>query len=88
MSQGNQIRYSLARLYDEEKNTKAFSYNPFLRAIGLLGATGWELVSYQIASGGSSVGYFNRDEKIAVFKRQILVGRPVDDIKLTEFILP
>jgi hypothetical protein len=88
MSPEKQCTDTLAQV--DGKEAKIFSYNPFRRAVALLGAAGWEMVSSQTASGGSDVrgGTMNWGEKIAVFKRPVVAGRAVDDAKLTELVVP
>jgi hypothetical protein len=73
--------YALARL------DKPLNFNPFLRAIGLLGAAGWELVSIQHGTnnsiGGEYEGSIIWDKCIAYFKRPSIPGRPVSEPKLS-----
>lgn len=62
-------------------------YNPFSKAIGLLGLAGWELVSVQ--HGNSYGGQSSRNEdailwnnQIAYFKRPVIPGRAINEPKL------
>jgi hypothetical protein len=65
---------------------EAVTYNPFTRAMGLLGGAGWELVSVQY--GNKSGWEINDDALIksnraAYFKRPVMTGRAVDEPKLS-----
>ena len=65
-------------------HAKGYDYNPWSRALGELGAAGWELVSVQHGNkraGTSSKGLI-LDHAVAYFKRPIQPGRPIDEPKL------
>lgn len=84
--QGQMIRVPLSTLEEP------IDFHPFGRAIGLLGARGWELVSTQYGSAvgpdldapGSmrEGGYIRWDNRVAFFKRPVVEGRAVDEPKL------
>jgi len=72
---------------------KLLPYDPFAKAMGLLGGVGWELVSVQdgkvaISQSGESARFAERWEtlswrnKVAYFKRRVVAGRAVDEPKL------
>ncbi|MGE5071986.1 MAG: hypothetical protein ACM3MF_01045 [Anaerolineae bacterium] len=88
MSPDKQCTDILAKI--DGKEARAFGYNPFRRAMALLGAAGWEMISYQTASGGTDggTGHINWGEKIAVFKRRVVAGRVVDDANLAGLVVP
>lgn len=67
------------------KNAKVWTYNPFRRAIGVLGSSGWELISVQHAnwSGAYRNDCWTSNYDIdAYFKRPVKQGRRVDEPKL------
>jgi len=66
----------------ESKNAKVWIYNPFRRAIGLLGSSGWELVSVQHAEFSATSSWLNDRNIAAYFKRPVKQGRRVDEPKL------
>jgi hypothetical protein len=71
------IRYYTldGHLYTELSNAdKGISYNPFSRAMAILGANGWELVSIHIGDYDDSWGH-----KVAFLKRLIISGRKVNE---------
>jgi hypothetical protein len=84
--QGEMLRVQLTTL------NEPVDFHPFGRAVGLLGARGWELVStqYGISIGpdpdapGSmrEGGYIRWDNRMAFFKRPVVEGRAVDEPKL------
>jgi len=67
----------------EGKNMKIWGYDPFAKAMGLLGVAGWELVSLESEPGASDSG-----KRVAVFKRPVQSGRAVDEPKLTDLLKP
>ena len=79
----------LQRLSDLETPSE---FNPFVRAMGLLGGFGWELVSVQYGNLAFSFGGFSKEEyrwdtlsqgnRVAYFKRRVLSGRAVNEPKL------
>lgn len=76
---GDTIFHNLAD-YD-----KPLPFNPFNKAMGLLGAAGWELVSIQHGpytgiGGGLGIIW---DNCVAYFKRPSIPGRAVNDPKLS-----
>jgi hypothetical protein len=64
---------------------QAVAFNPFKKAMALLGMRGWELVSVQQASFGGrtrsddSVSY---DQRVAYFKRPVVAGRSESEPEL------
>ena len=84
---GSQKRIPLA-------NPKEYmTFNPFYKAFGQLGASGWELVSIQHSSewtdgpdqkaiGEPVRSWLRGDNAFAYFKRLSMPGRPVDQPKL------
>lgn len=69
-------------------------YNPYYKAVGLVGGAGWELVSVEMARGfawtddeGREVMPYNTGmrpmARSAYFKRLVVVGRNVDEPALT-----
>ena len=67
------------------------SINPFFKATGLLGGSGWEMVSMQhgnVYGGGGSVQWDKGnyalvlDNKVAFFKRSVTPGRGVAEPQL------
>ena len=77
---GQEIYQQLATLEDFTP------YNPFTKAMGLLGGAGWELVSVQY--GNKSGLEINEDALIrsnqaAYFKRPVVAERAVDEPKLS-----
>ena len=82
---GGEIFLSLAKL------DAPLDYNPFSKAMGFLGANGWELVSVQHGNkygGGGQMGWSSSeyaigwDNRVAYFKRPIVKGRAVDEPKI------
>jgi len=77
----NGVRFrTLAEL--EGANMKLWTgANPFDQATALLGAAGWELVSYQHGTKGydGMLVWFHRS---AMFKRPVQSGRAVEDFDL------
>ena len=73
-----------------QNELQPLQFNPFSKAMGLLGAAGWELVSVQYgivnpgtsAYGGSEGGYIRWDNRFAYFKRSIVAGRAINEPKL------
>jgi hypothetical protein len=71
---------------------KPLPYNPWGKALGILGGFGWELVSVQygnVVSGGVRVlGWdyeeptLNRQSRVAYLKRPSISGRATDEPKL------
>lgn len=69
------------------------AFNPFVRAMGMLGGMGWELVSVQYGNLEFSLGGFSKEEyrwdtlshnnRVAYFKRRAVSGRAVNEPKLT-----
>ena len=87
---GNVVSEQLPKLLPENK-LQPTKFNPYAKAMGLLGAAGWELVSVQHGNrywaGGGQVGSTEVNglvwvNKSAYFKRPILPGRAVDKPKL------
>jgi hypothetical protein len=85
------IRYynSSGGIYYKLADTdKLISFNPFDKALSLLGSNGWELVSVQFGNRNESgseyhdSGYIRWDNRVAYLKRPILPGRSVDEPKL------
>lgn len=62
------------RLFNDLRKATPDMFNT---AFGLLGATGWELVSVQ--NGWSSFGGIKKDEIVAYFKRPFLEGRNIEE---------
>ncbi len=63
------------------------TYGAFGKAMGLLGAAGWELVSVQHGNKyGGQIPYQQHgliwDNRVAYFKRPVVPGRAVDEPKL------
>jgi hypothetical protein len=66
------------------------AFNPFEKALSLLGINGWELVSIQFGNyiDPNATVTYNRsgvirwDNKVAYLKRPVLQGRKVDEPKL------
>ncbi len=57
----------------------------FGKALGRLGALGWELVSIQHSPGGGGNGdsiYMSFSIRVAYFKRPVVAGRAVNEPKL------
>jgi hypothetical protein len=63
-------------------------FNPWRKALALLGAAGWELVSVQLGNLAMSLGHLGHEykwdtlswsNKIAYLKRPVMSGRPVDE---------
>ena len=80
-SDGRSIFQQLSALGDK------LSFNPWRRALGLLGGAGWELVNVQHgnASTGTAINWQNTliwDNRVAYLKRRVLPGRAVDEPKL------
>jgi hypothetical protein len=71
-----------------EIDKQFFPLNPFEKALGGLGAMGWELVSIDYGltnslNGGINIGFnVNTNNAIAFFKRPVESGRAVDEPKL------
>lgn len=67
-------------------NASPIGFDPFLKAMALLGTFGWELVSVQHGNGsngtGSSWHSLEWDNAVAYFKRPVISGRAVDEPKL------
>jgi hypothetical protein len=67
------------------KRRREWDYNPWEKAIALLGTAGWELVMVQHANlagdmgGGGTVAW---EDCIAYFKRPVLPGRSIYEPKL------
>jgi hypothetical protein len=61
---------------------RAWNYNPWHAAIGLLGMAGWELVGAQYGTypfaDGPGAGRLYRRSGSAFFKRPVMTGRPID----------
>jgi hypothetical protein len=77
---GGEIFHNLANL------DKPLPFNPFVKAMGLLGAGGWELVSIQHGNawtGMQTSGWLKWDNCVAYFKRPSIPGRAVNDPKLS-----
>ena len=60
-----------------ELDKEIFDFNPFSRAMGLLGAAGWELITMQHGYGPDNS--LRLDNKIAYFKRPVVEGRAVEE---------
>ncbi len=82
---GEEIFLELARLGFAE----TLPFNPFSRAMGLLGAAGWELASVQHGTlvATSTVTDFHWEtlswgNRVAYFKRPVETGRAVNEPKL------
>jgi hypothetical protein len=74
---GDILSYRLSEL------AKGLPFNPFMKAMGLLGAGGWELVSIQHANTvGDWIAWSNR-VRVAYFKRPSVPGRAVNEPKLS-----
>ena len=77
---GDEIYHRLANL------DKSLPFNPFNKAMALLGAAEWELVSIQYGIstyiGEPQGGFLKWDNCIAYFKRPSIPGRAVNDPKL------
>jgi len=62
---------------------KPIPYDPFVKAMGLLGGMGWELVTVQhgeYAGGMSADNYSIRyDNRTAYFKRRVMQGRRANE---------
>ena len=87
---GDAVSKQLPELLPENQ-IRPTKFNPFSKAMGLLGAAGWELVSVQhgnrYSHGGGQVSTVEENglvwtNKSAYFKRPILPGRAVDGPKL------
>ena len=59
-----------------------FAFDPWLKAIGLLGGCGWELVTVKIGSTSNHHDSLLLDNQIAYFKRPVVSNRPIDDVEL------
>jgi hypothetical protein len=70
---------SVMNIKIESLKPKGWSYNPWNRAISLLGVGGWELVNIQ---HGSAPSVINMSNAVAYFKRPIQPGRRVDEPKI------
>jgi hypothetical protein len=80
---GDVTKVTLASISD------VISYNPFDKAMALLGGAGWEIVSvqhgtalYTTGMGSYMGGKLHWDNIIAYFKRPVIAGRTVDQPKL------
>jgi hypothetical protein len=71
---------------------QSFPYDPWLKAIGLLGGSGWELVTVTIRSDPERHQSLLLDDQSAYFKRPVITGRPIDDVELnfqlSQVVLP
>ncbi len=77
--------YTISRIKGNE--AKAWPYNPWERAFGLLGAAGWELVAahhglYAEPKFGYYAGSIHLGNAVAYFKRPVQPWRGVDEPKL------
>ena len=64
---------------------QAMAFNPFKKAMAILGLRGWELVSVQQASFGTrtrSDGSASYDQRVAYFKRPMIAGRSESEPEL------
>jgi hypothetical protein len=64
---------------------QAIAFNPFKKAMAVLGLRGWELVSVQQASFGArarSDGSVSYDQRVAYFKRPVVAGRSESEPEL------
>ena len=59
-------------------------FNPWRKALALLGAAGWELVSVQHGLGGSAYLPYglSPENRVAYLKRRVKPGRRVDEPEL------
>jgi hypothetical protein len=79
-------QHAFRRLSESQgKGAKAWAYNPWERALGLLGLAGWEMVHVQhgvyiLNMGGG--GQLLPDNCVAYFKRPVLAGRGVREPEL------
>jgi hypothetical protein len=75
---GDQIFHKMANL------DRSLPFEPFVKAMGLLGAAGWELVSIQHRIDTTiTAGWMRWNNCVAYFKRPSLPGRAVNDPKLS-----
>ncbi len=80
--------YPIRQLSNLERDGRLWRTNPINDAMGILGAYGWELVTVQHGSppthqgfGGGVISWTNM---VAYFKRPVIAGRPIDDVRLEQ----
>ena len=58
---------------------QSIAFDPWLKAIGLPGGSGWVLVTIKIGSTSNRHDALLLDDQIAYTKRPVIPGRPIDD---------
>jgi hypothetical protein len=67
----------------EISNTEqSFAFDPWLKAICVLGGCSWELVTVKIGSTSNRHDSLLLDNQIAYFKRLVVPGSPIDNVAL------
>ena len=61
---------------------QSLPFDPWLKAIGLLGGCSWELVTVKVGAISEHHESLLLDNQVAYFKRPVIPGRPIDDVEL------
>ncbi len=61
---------------------KSFAFDPWLKAIGLLGGCNWELVTDKVGATSEHHDSLLPDNQVAYFKRLVIPGLPIDNLEL------